>query len=292
MTDRYWSGTVWYYNDISNFDRDKAFVATKTESGVCDAVCIDHDKFVVTEDSGVLQILNFCQAPGSPLYELQCAGYACLHDSSILTVSTFSDEDHVVTGGLDCCLKVWDLVELIVTYSFGYAQTDVITCVHVQPQSTTTFASTSLDGEALMWDIRQSKPAHSILKKNAGLTAVNWKSTSDHVLALGTDEGAIMLVDTRNSGPSSVLEETCVFPRSIHRLLFNPNPERSDELAGCCDGTMVQVLDTNNKFSSIYKDDLRHKDFVRGLTWFNDELHTCSWDNTVFKHTIHPVKNE
>lgn len=48
------------------------------------------------------------------------------------------------------------------TYSFGFAHTDTITCIDVKPESNTEFASTSSDCEALMWDIRQSKPAQSI----------------------------------------------------------------------------------------------------------------------------------
>lgn len=35
----------------------------------------------------------------------------------------------------------------------------------------------------------------------------------------------------------------------------------------------------------MYQDD-HHTDFVRGLTWFNRYLYSCSWDNTVLKHTI------
>ena len=289
MTDRYWSGTVWYYNDISDFNRDKGFVATKTESGVCDAIYLEEDKFVITEDSGVLQIFSLAETAETNLQELQCMGYSCLHDSSTLSISAFSDKDHVVTGGMDCCLKVWDLSELLVTHSFGYAHIDVVTCVDAQPKSTTAFVSTSSDCEALMWDIRQSKPAQSILKKDIGLTAVNWNPNSDNILAIGTEGGDVVLIDIRKTD-TSVLEETCILPRSVHKLLFNPNSERSEELACCCDDNIVKVLDTNSQLSSIYKDE-SHSDFVRGLTWFKDALYSCSWDNTVLKHTIHSVQN-
>ena len=60
-------------------------------------------------------------------------------------------------------IKVWDIVEgLLSTYSFNSAHRDTITCVDVQPGNNSVFASTSLDCEALTWDIRQSKPAHGI----------------------------------------------------------------------------------------------------------------------------------
>ncbi|KZC12058.1 PREDICTED: methylosome protein 50-like [Dufourea novaeangliae] len=283
MTDRYWCGTVWYFNDISDFDKNKAVVATKTESGVCDGAHLEHDKFVICEDSGVLQVLGLVDVADTNLQELQSLGYACLHDSSLLTLSVFHDNDHLVTGGMDYCIKVWDIEELIATHSFGFAHTDIVTCVNVQPRNSSVFVSTSFDCEALMWDIRQSKPAQSILKRDIGLTAVSWNSIADHIIAIGADNGDIVLVDVRKSG-GLVLVDANMFHRSVHKLLFNPNPERSKELACCCDDIIVEVLNKDN-FSSIYKNE-SHTDFIRGLAWYKDQLFSCSWDNTVGKHTI------
>ncbi|XP_076287392.1 methylosome protein WDR77 [Lasioglossum baleicum] len=285
MTDRYWNGTVWYYNDISDFTREKAFIATKTESGVCDGAHLEQDKFIISEDSGVLQVYGLVEAADTQLQELQSLGYTCQHDSSPLTLSVFQDNVHVVSGGMDYCIKVWDTAELIATLSFSFAHTDIVTSIDVQPRSTTTFVSTSLDCEALIWDIRQQNPAQSILRRQFGLTAVNWNSVMDHIIAIGTDNGDVILVDTRNSR-NSALKNAKVFSRSVHKLLFNPNPERSEELACCADDTLVRVLDINRNFSSIYEDK-SHYDFVRGLAWYKDELISCSWDNAVNKHTIH-----
>ncbi|XP_031826177.1 methylosome protein WDR77 [Nomia melanderi] len=288
MTDRYWSGTIWYYNDISDFDRDKAFVALKTESVVCDGADLERDKFVIGEDSGVLQVLGLVEVADTHSQELQSLGYACLHDGSLLTLSVFEDNTHLVTGGMDYCIKVWDTAELMAIHSFSFAHTDIITSVDAQPRNNTTFVSTSLDCEALIWDIRQSNPAQSILKKDFGLTAVNWNTILDHIIAIGTENGDVTLVDIRKAG-ISILQDANVFPRSVHKLLFNPNPERSEELACCCDDTRVDVLDINNNFSSIYKNE-RHSDFVRGLAWYKDQLFSCSWDNTVSKHIIQSHK--
>ncbi|XP_054013340.1 methylosome protein 50-like isoform X1 [Hylaeus anthracinus] len=285
MADRYWSGTVWYYNDFSDFDIDKAFVATKLESGVCDGAFLEHNKFVISEDTGGLQVLCLAEVPDTHLQEIQSLGYACLHDSSLVTLSVFHDNEHLVTGDLDSCIKVWNIAELIAMHSYHYAHQNAVTSIDVQPRSNSIFVSTSLDCEALMWDIRQAKPALSILKKDVGLTAVNWNSILDHIIAIGSDNGDISLLDVRKPH-APVLQEACIFPRSIQKLLFNPNPERSEELAGCCDDTLVQVLDIKNNFSSVYKNE-DHTDFVRGLSWYKDKLFSCSWDSTVLKHTIH-----
>ncbi|KAK9308694.1 hypothetical protein QLX08_001416 [Tetragonisca angustula] len=283
LTDRYWSGTVWYYNDITNFDRDKASLQIKTESGVCDGIFLQSDKFVIGEDSGTLQVFDLSAKP-SDSEELQCAGYAALHDNSLLTLSAFADKEHIVSGGMDCCIKVWDISELMATYSFGFAHTDIITCVDAKPESDTEFVSTSYDCEALMWDIRLSKPAQSILKRDAGLTAICWSFKQPNIVAIGTDDGEIIMVDVRK-GNVNVLSISSAFSRPVHRLLFNPNSGRMEELAACCDDVCVEVFDINNQFSLIYKDD-RHTDFVRDLTWFDSHLYSCSWDTVVLKHTI------
>lgn len=61
-----------------------------------------------------------------------------------------------------CSLKVWDVEDLIATYSYSFAHTDIITGTDVKAMCTSIFASTSLDGESLLWDVRRAKPAHCI----------------------------------------------------------------------------------------------------------------------------------
>lgn len=58
-----------------------------------------------------------------------------------------------------------------------------------------------------------------------------------------------------------------------------------EELAVCSDDVLVEVFDINNQLLSLYED-CRHDDFVRGLTWFDRHLYSCSWDNVVLKHTV------
>lgn len=282
MTDRYWSGTVWYYDDISNFDREKAFLATKTENGVCDGAFLEENKFVIGEDGGALVVMGLAPSVNFDILELQNLGYACQHDDSLLTLSVFSDRSHIATGGSDCCLKVWDIAELIATHSYGTAHTEIITCVDTQPKSDAIFASTSLDGEALVWDIRESKPAKSISKNNVGITAVAWNSVTEHIVAIGARDGSITLIDIRNT-VSPLQQDDSMFPRGVHKLLFNPTPEKAGQLAACCDDVVVRVVDINKNLSLVYENN-SHTDFVRGISWHNDNLYTCSWDNSVQKH--------
>lgn len=101
MIDIYWTGTLWYYKDISDFAREKAAITQQTSSGVCDAVYLTQNKLVVVDDSGTVEILETVQELDQKpqFYSLE---RACQHDDSVLTVSKFSNGRNIVTGGMDC----------------------------------------------------------------------------------------------------------------------------------------------------------------------------------------------
>lgn len=102
LTDRYWSGTVWYFNGPTSYDKNDAYAVTRTESGVCDAVFLDNYKFLIAEDSGVLQVLEVVKAPETLAPVLQCSGYVCQHDDSITSLAVFDNKTHFVTSSMDC----------------------------------------------------------------------------------------------------------------------------------------------------------------------------------------------
>ncbi|XP_057342023.1 methylosome protein 50-like [Microplitis mediator] len=282
LTDRYWSGTVWYFNGPTNYDKNDAYAVTRTESGVCDAVFLDNYKFLIAEDSGVLQVLEVVKAPETLAPVLQCSGYVCQHDDSITSLAVFDNKTHFVTSSMDCCIKVWQISDLLAEYSFLNAHTNSITCVDVMPKNDWIFGSTSLDCQAFIWDLRQSKPATCLHKKEGnGLTALTWDKNNENIVAIGSQSGSVTLIDIRS--PDNVICETQIFLRPVHRLKYHP--EKNSWLAGCCDDTVVKVLDPTKHLSLVYQDD-RHKDFVRGLAWLQDELLTCSWDDTILKHTV------
>lgn len=61
-------------------------------------------------------------------------------------------------------------------------------------------------------------------KHNCHLLAVTWNTVSDHLIAVGAADGNIALIDMRQT--ENPLYESVEFNRGIHKLLFNPNPER------------------------------------------------------------------
>jgi methylosome protein 50 len=102
MVDRYWNGTIWVYNEISNFDRNQYIAATRTESGVCVGTYLGkYDKFVIGEDSGLIQVFEIAMKSHDQETDLKCMGYTCQHDDSLTSMSTFNNGNHIVTGGMD-----------------------------------------------------------------------------------------------------------------------------------------------------------------------------------------------
>ncbi|KAL0126235.1 hypothetical protein PUN28_004986 [Cardiocondyla obscurior] len=280
MVDLYWYGILWNFKDISNFSRDKATIVHRMESGICDAAYLSESKFVIVEDSGAVQIQQIVESNRQS--QFQQLEYACQHDDSVLTVSVFPNKRNIVTGGMDCCLKIWDTEDLISTYSYSYAHTDVITSTDVKPMCNSIFVSVSFDNESLLWDIRRAKPANSIFKKNnSPLSTVTWNSTLDHLIAIGTTNGEIVLIDVRQT--KTPLHESVKNNRGIHKLLFNPNSERQEQLACCFDSEVIKIFDTNKEMLELYIFN-DHSDFVRGLAWCKDDLYSCAWDGKVIKH--------
>lgn len=147
---------------------------------------------------------------------------------------------------------MWDVEDLIATYSYSFAHLDIITDTDVKPMCSSVFVSVSLDSESLLWDIRRAKPASctyiyrffflislnliffkkefslffkGIFKKNdCPLTAVSWNTTLENIIAIGTAEGSIAIIDIRQT--ETPLCESSACDRGVHKLLFNPTPER------------------------------------------------------------------
>ncbi|XP_015585891.1 methylosome protein 50 isoform X2 [Cephus cinctus] len=284
MTSRFWRGNLWYYEDISNLNRAKATTTSGGESGITTGAFLgERDKFVVGEDSGVIKVLKVDVAEDESKRGIYYLGYACQHDDSITSLSILKNSKQIVTAGLDYCIKVWDVEVLLAVHSYNPAHVDIVTSVDAHPTNDSMFASTSLDQDILVWDIRQAKPAKRILRKtDCGGTFVAWNPLDESILTIGAQDGSISIVDVRSQNDSPLCESV-VFSREIRSLCFHP--KRTNLLAACSNDSGVKVFNTSNEISLIYEDNT-HKDFVRGLAWIKDELISCSWDDTIQRHAI------
>lgn len=72
-----------------------------------------------------------------------------------------------------------------------------------------------------------SSSIFAVLYRKSGyqLMAATWNTNVDHLIALGADNGTLMLIDTRRTDTDSV-HESIKYDRGVHKLLFNPNSEK------------------------------------------------------------------
>jgi len=60
-------------------------------------------------------------------------------------------------------------------------------------------------------------------KSECQLTAITWNNNLDHLVAVGAEDGTVMLFDIRTD-TGSLNNIKC--DRGVHKLLFNPNSEK------------------------------------------------------------------
>lgn len=103
MGDIVWAGTIWHYNNILDFSREKATATKQIDHGVCNAACIEQNKYVMVGDQGDVEIFEVIKNENElepPHFE--SIYQAKQHDDIALTVSVFSNKTNIVTGGMDC----------------------------------------------------------------------------------------------------------------------------------------------------------------------------------------------
>ncbi|XP_014479983.1 PREDICTED: methylosome protein 50-like [Dinoponera quadriceps] len=277
-----WSGSLRYFNGTSNFNKENAALLKETYDCCGDAAFLARDTFVVVGDKGAVEIFQIIP-DDQEILELQSLNYARYHDDSVYAVSVLYGRKNIVTGGLDCCIKVWDVENLVATHSYSFAHTDCITGTDVKPMCDSTFASTSLDGDLSFWDIRQSKPVYCTINRKQKYYSISWNTAMAQFVAIGGDCGMIELIDVRQ--PDEPLFNSCLDTGSVWKVLFNPDRTRKNQLACCFDSTFVRVLDISKEMRVVMEDN-KHTDYVRGLAWCEGDLFSCAWDDNVIKRTI------
>ncbi|KAJ9587386.1 hypothetical protein L9F63_019087 [Diploptera punctata] len=288
LTGRFWTGSLWYFIDPDAApDVEKCLTGIECETGVTDGKFLEDKQKIFTDikDSGTVQILGLSESSDEHTFHFESLNSVCEHDDSVLSVSVFPDKTQAVTGSSDTNIKVWSIESLISEHTYRPAHLLQVTSVCANPHDrNNVFASCSLDGMALMWDIRTPKPAKVAWCDRAHeLSALSWHTSKD-VLAVGSNTGEVTLIDTRQL--KTPLAQTVCFSRPVHRLSFATH--KPDWLAVCADDTKVKVLDCASDTPNILYCDDRHDDFVRGLTWHNrnETLYSCGWDKQVLLHNI------
>ncbi|XP_054275000.1 methylosome protein 50-like [Macrosteles quadrilineatus] len=283
LTGRYWRGSVWYYSKPPlPPQKEECETGMECDNTVSDGQFLNNKTIIVGDDGGAVIVYEITKREdGTLVFTQKSARYE--HDSSVSSISVSTDKTGIVSAGFDMCIKVWDGDELSPAQTFRNAHSHQVTKVAHSPEpGSRVFASTGLDGLALVWDTRQPKPASVVIDHpGEGMTAVTWKSGDFNTLAVGSSFGNVSLMDLRTN---SSIQQSAPYKRTIFKLLFiNPR-----SMVVCADSNELKVIDTSSPNLDISYMDKRHSDFVRGLAYDNKAsvLYSCGWDKQVLSHSL------
>lgn len=283
LSGRSWQGSVWIYSDPKQApDEALCKAGVQTETGVTDVKWVSEKAIVVASDSGALELWEL--AEDERLLVNRFTKHE--HDHIVTTVSPVTGGSSVVTGSMDCRIKVWDLSQetAVTTYN---VHTQPVSCVACSPTDESLFISCGQDGRVLMWDRRKpNKPASRIDVESPSCspTTVAWHPHHKSTIAFGDELGRVTVKDFLGTEPARVEN---VHSRRVNGLAFSTHS--ASLLASISDDCSLVVL--NSELREILKDQ-QHQDFVKGVCWLHggsNTLTTVGWDHRVLHHTVDPA---
>ncbi|XP_027011796.1 methylosome protein 50 [Tachysurus fulvidraco] len=282
LTGRCWFGSVWIYSD-SKLAPNEGFckAGLQTEAGLNDVKWLTDRSIVAGTDSGAVELWDL--AEDERLLVNRFSRHD--HDDVVTTISPASDTHHVISGSMDCRVKVWDVTQEAVINTYT-VHSMAVSCVSCSPNDQSLFLSCAQDGRLLLWDRRKPKPASRLdVVSLSSVTAVVWHPNQSSTIAYGDELGKVTVTDFRATGnPQTMNPHT----RRVSDLTFSSHS--SPLLASVSDDCTVTVL--NTELREIYRD-RRHQDFVRGVCWApggSDVLTTAGWDHQVLHHNVQETR--
>lgn len=280
LTGRNWQGSVWVYSNAEQAPNEGLCKAgVQTEAGITDVKWLSEKNIILASDSGALELWELTE--DERLLVNKWTKYE--HDNIVTSVSPVCGASGAVTGSMDCRVKVWDLTQESVV-SVYHAHTDSVHCVVCSPTDDSLFVSCGQDGRVLLWDKRKStKPASRIDMPTSvcGPSTVAWHPHHRSTIAIGDELGQVTVKDFRGTEPAQVQN---VHSRRVNVLAFSTHS--APLLASISNDCSVAVM--NSELKEIYRD-LRHQDFVKGVSWLHggsNTLTTVGWDHAVLHHTV------
>nr|XP_057910248.1 methylosome protein 50 [Doryrhamphus excisus] len=280
LTGRSWQGSVWIYSNPEQAPNEGFCKAgVQTEAGVTDVKWVSEKGVLVASDAGALELWELSE--DERLLVNRFTKHE--HDHIVSTVSPTAAANSVVTGSMDCRIKVWDLSQetVVTTYS---AHTQAVTCVACSPTEESLFMSCGQDGRVLMWDVRKpNKPATRLEAPGSVPTTASWHPHHRSTIAFGDELGKVTVEDFLSTEPPRV---ESVHRRGVTALAFSTHG--APLLASISEDCSLAVL--NSDLQEIFRDG-RHQDFVKGVCWLHggsNKLTTVGWDHLVLHHTVDP----
>nr|XP_022910853.1 uncharacterized protein LOC111421886 [Onthophagus taurus] len=272
----YWEGTLHHYESFKSLKENfysGYFISNTTTS---DALFLDDNNVLLSEDNGTLLILNTEENN----YNLLSCRKKFSKSQRVTKLSTWGSYKAIASYGAS--IDVYDLESDPITLenTYCYYHTDVIRCVDTNKSDLNLFSSCSMDRKACVWDIRLKNPA-SVMYQNefCPLNSIIWLQDSPHLI-IGSDSGDVYSLDIRK--PKEILNVIGCFNNSIYRMAHN-----NGLIAVCGDTSQIIILKftANGEFEKI-KQINDHSSVVRGVTWCNNTLYSCGYNKEVFSNQI------
>ncbi|XP_018010593.1 methylosome protein 50 [Hyalella azteca] len=285
LTGRCWSGSVWLYDDpLQAPDIAMSQASHQLHAGVPCAVWISRDILVVGEDGGHVEWLSTAEDPS----KFTSLDSISIHTSYVSCLAVNSDSTQLITAGGDGMISVLDCNRQS-KQVFCPAHASECCSVAYHTSDPRVFASTGLDGNVLIWDTRQEKPASGVHRNSSCPdTAVLWHPTSSGSgigsLLIGSIGGSVRLHCTES-------RETLVSTEALSRRVAKFIPfesSSSSPVAVVGQQETVVVLDVApNNISTLYTNSSQHSDIVSDVLWLSSKsLLSCGWDKSVRQHSL------
>lgn len=284
LTGRNWQGSVWVYSNSEQAPNEGFCKAgVQTEAGITDVKWLSDKCIILASDSGALELWELTE--DERLLVNKWTKYE--HDNIVTSVSPMCGANGTVTGSMDCKVKVWDLSQETVISTY-HAHTDSVNCVVCSPTEESLFVSCGQDGRVLLWDRRKpSKPASRIdVPTLCSPSTAAWHPHHRSTIAMGDELGQVVVKDFQGSEPPQVQN---VHSRRVNVLSYSTHSAAL--LASGSNDCSVAVM--NSELKEVYRD-LRHQDFVKGVSWLHEgsnTLTTVGWDHAVLHHTVGSAPN-
>ncbi|KAM3877826.1 methylosome protein WDR77 [Diretmus argenteus] len=283
LTGRCWLGSIWIYSDPEQAPNEGFCKAgVQTEAGVADVKWVSEKGVLVASDSGALELWEL--AEDERLLVNRFTKHE--HDHIVTSVSPVVGASSVVTGSMDCRIKIWDLSQETVVSTYS-AHTKPVSCVACSPIDESLFLSCGQDGRLLMWDRRKpTKPASRLDLESPSCcpTTVAWHPHHRSTIAYGDELGRVTVRGFLGTEPSYM--ETA-HSRRVNGLAFSTHS--ASLLASISDDCSLAVMDSELK--EIHRD-RQHQDFIKGVCWQHsgsNSVTTVGWDHQVLHHTVDPA---
>lgn len=173
MNGRCWSGSVWLYSDpLQAPDVAASQASYQMQSGVPCAAWVSRDMLAVGADGGHIEWLD----AATDTSNLTCSAASTEHTAAVTTLAVTCDGERLISGDADASVCVLDCRTQQRFSSYRPAHGGSVTSLAAHPDHSAVFASAGLDGNVLMWDTRQAKPASSVHRDiSCPVTTVLWQ---------------------------------------------------------------------------------------------------------------------